>query len=243
VTAAPPTRARTVFEAAGADLEALGEAFEPIGGAFQMDWQLHEAARRTRAMIMVSKAGHCLNDLLYRWQAGSLGVDVALVVSNHQTLLPLANGAGVPLVHVPVTAATKDGSEVRLLDLIDEYRIDLVVLARYMQMLSDQMCKVLEGRAINIHHSFLPSFNGARRYHQAFDRGVKLVRATAHYVTSTLDEEPIIEQEVIRVDHTFGPDDLVTAGRDAECLAPARAVRWHGQRRVLLNSPRTVVFS
>ena len=202
---------------------------------------VHDASRRTRALVLASKFGHCLNDLLYRWQVGSLGVDIALVVS---TTRPRHDGrsAGVPFLHVPVTPDTKDDAEARLLALVERHEIDQVVLARYMQVLSDDLCKQLEGRAINIHHSFLPSFKGAKPYHQAFRRGVKQVGATAHYITAELDEGPIIEQEVIRVDHTYGPDALVTAGRDAENLALARAVTWHGQHRILLNNDRTVVF-
>ena len=234
---------RTVFDAANVDLTTLRAAFEPVGIAFNMTWQLHDATRQTRALIMASKSGHCVNDLLYRWQAGSLGVDVALVVSNHQTLRPLADAAGVPFIHLPVSPQSKRDAEARLLDLIEEHRIDLVVLARYMQILSDDLCKRLEGCAINIHHSFLPSFKGAKPYHQAFDRGVKLVGATAHYVTPTLDEGPIIEQEVIRIDHSFDPARLATVGQDAEALALSRAVRWHCENRVLLHGHRTVVFS
>jgi len=181
-------------------------------------------------------------DLLYRWQVGSLGVEIALVVSNHEDLGAMARSAGVPFLHVPVTVETKMKAEERLLSLVDRLEIDLVVLARYMQVLSDDLCKRLEGRAINIHHSFLPSFKGAKPYHQAFQRGVKQVGATAHYVTAQLDEGPIIEQEVMRVDHAYGPEALVTAGRDAENLALARAVTWHGQHRILLNHDRTVVF-
>ncbi|MFC8502147.1 formyltetrahydrofolate deformylase [Pedococcus sp. NPDC057267] len=233
---------RTCFTSPGAGHEALEAAFGPVAAAYRMRWELHDASRRTRAMVMVSRFGHCLNDLLYRWNAGSLGVDIALVVSNHEDLRSIAASAGVPFIHVPVTPDTKEASEARLLELVDRHEVDLVVLARYMQVLSDDLCKQLEGRAINIHHSFLPSFKGAKPYHQAYARGVKQVGATAHYVTPDLDEGPIIEQEVIRVDHTYGPEELVTAGRDAECLALARAVRWHGQHRVLLNRDRTVVF-
>jgi formyltetrahydrofolate deformylase len=233
---------RTCFEAPEGARERLELAFTQVARTFGMQWQLHDALRRTRVLVMVSKFGHCLNDLLYRWQVGSLGVDIALVVSNHPDLGAMAGSAGVPFVHVPVTVDTKADAEARLLALVDRHEIDLVVLARYMQVLSDDLCKQLEGRAINIHHSFLPSFRGAKPYHQAYRRGVKQVGATAHYVTAQLDEGPIIEQEVIRVDHTYGPDDLVTAGRDAESLALARAVTWHGQHRILLNHDRTVVF-
>ena len=233
---------RTCFEAPAGAREQLAAAFATVATTYEMKWQLHDASRHTRVLVMASKFGHCLNDLLYRWKVGSLGVDLALVVSNHPDLGTMAGSAGVPFLHVPVTPETKDEAEARLLALIDRHEIDLVVLARYMQVLSDGLCKELEGRAINIHHSFLPSFKGARPYHQAYDRGVKQVGATAHYVTPHLDEGPIIEQEVIRVDHTYGPEDLVTVGRDAENLALARAVTWHGQHRILLNNDRTVVF-
>jgi formyltetrahydrofolate deformylase len=191
---------------------------------------------------MVSKFGHCLNDLLFRWRGGSLGGDIALVVSNHETHRAMAEAAGLPFIYLPVTPETKLDAERRLLELVDEHNIDLVVLARYMQVLSDDLCRSLEGRAINIHHSFLPGFKGARPYHQAYDRGVKLVGATAHYVTAELDEGPIIEQEVIRVDHSYGPTALSTVGQDAEALALSRAVRWHCEHRVLLDQTSTVVF-
>ena len=194
-----------------------------------------------RVLVMVSRLGHCLNDLVFRWRAGSLGADLVAVVSNHEDLRPMAAAAGLPYHHVPVTPTTKKEAEVRLLDLVEEHRADLVVLARYMQVLSDETCAALYGRAINIHHSFLPGFKGARPYDQAFDRGVKLVGATAHYVTPELDEGPIIEQEVIRIDHTYDPRALATVGRDAEALALSRAVRWHSERRVLLNGHSTVV--
>jgi formyltetrahydrofolate deformylase len=191
---------------------------------------------------MVSKFGHCLNDLIFRWRAGTLGGEIALVVSNHEDLRPMAEAARLPFLHVPVTSTTKDAAEERLLELVSEYDIDLVVLARYMQILSDDLCRALEGRAINIHHSFLPGLKGAKPYHQAYARGVKLVGATAHYVTAHLDEGPIIEQEVIRVDHTYHPQTLATVGQDAECLALSRAVRWHCEHRVLLHGASTVVF-
>jgi len=221
----------------------LRDAFGPVAAAYGMRWQLHDSTRRTRVLVMVSKFDHCLNDLLYRWTSGALDADLALVVSNHPDLRPMAQAAGVAFEHVPVTRESKPEAEARLLELIEEHRIDLVVLARYMQVLSDDLCKRLEGRAINIHHSFLPSFKGAKPYHQAYDRGVKHVGATAHYVTPDLDEGPIIEQEVIRVDHRLTPEQLVLAGRDAERLALARAVNWHCQHRVLLQGNRTVVFS
>lgn len=186
--------------------------------------------------------GHCLNDLIFRWRAGSLHADIVAIVSNHQDLRPMAEAAGLPYLHVPVTPDTKPQAEQRLLEIVDEYRADVVVLARYMQVLSDNLCMKLLGRAINIHHSFLPGFKGAKPYHQAYDRGVKLVGATAHYVTPDLDEGPIIEQEVIRIDHTYDPRALTTVGRDAEAVALARAVKWHSERRVLLNQRSTVVF-
>ena len=233
---------RTCFEATSGTREQLEADFATVATTYGMQWELHDASRRTRVLVMASKFGHCLNDLLYRWQVGSLGVDIALVVSNHPALGPMAGAAGVPFLHVPVTPDSKEQAEATLLALVEEHEIDLVVLARYMQVLSNELCKELEGRAINIHHSFLPSFKGARPYHQAYARGVKQVGATAHYVTPDLDEGPIIEQEVIRVDHTYGPDDLVTVGRDAESLALAHAVTWHGQHRVLVNGDRTVVF-
>jgi formyltetrahydrofolate deformylase len=219
----------------------LTRGFAPVAGEFAMDFQFSDS-RPDRILVMVSKFGHCLNDLLFRWRAGSLGADIALVVSNHEDLRPMAEAAGLPFVHVPVTAGTKAEAEQRLLDLVGEYEIDLVVLARYMQVLSDELCTKLRGRAINIHHSFLPGFKGAKPYHQAYDRGVKYVGATAHYVTPDLDEGPIIEQEVQRVDHTHSPRALATVGRDTEALALSRAVRWHCERRVLLNGNSTVVF-
>ena len=219
----------------------LTRAFAPVAGDFGMEFEFSDGTP-PRILVMVSKFGHCLNDLLFRWRAGGLGAEIAVVVSNHEDLRPMAEAAGVPFVHVPVTPETKPEAEQRLLDLVGEYEADLVVLARYMQVLSNELCQKLEGRAINIHHSFLPGFKGAKPYHQAYDRGVKYVGATAHYVTPDLDEGPIIEQEVQRVDHTYSPRELVTVGRDAEALALSRAVRWHCERRVLLNGNSTVVF-
>src|SRR5687768_5853284 len=233
---------RTAFVSAeDTDADRLSGAFGAIADAFGMSYQV-AGDQPERLLVMVSKLGHCLNDLIFRWRAGSLGGELVAVVSNHEDLRPMAEAAGLPFVHVPVTPTTKPQAEQRLLDLVDEYRVDLVVLARYMQVLSDGLCRTLHGRAINIHHSFLPGFKGAKPYHQAYDRGVKLVGATAHYVTPDLDEGPIIEQEVIRIDHTFDPRHLSTAGRDAEALALSRAVRWHCERRVMLNDRSTVVF-
>ncbi|MFJ3304165.1 formyltetrahydrofolate deformylase [Streptomyces sp. NPDC086549] len=236
---------RTSFAAPGTEvtLDRLRDTFAPVAAEFGMDWQLRNAALKPRVLVMVSRFDHCLADLLYRWRSGALDAEIVLVASNHPDLEPLATAEGVPFEHVPVTAGTKPQAEARLLALVEEHHIDLVVLARYMQVLSDDLCKRLEGRAINIHHSFLPSFAGAKPYHQAHRRGVKLVGATAHYVTADLDEGPIIEQEIIRVDHRAGADRLVTVGRDAERLALARAVNWHCQGRVLIHGNRTVVFS
>ena len=221
---------------------ALRLAFAPVAAGFGMDWQLHPADRRTRTLVLVSRGGHCLNDLLFRTRSGTLPVDVPAVVGNHEDLRGLAGFYGVPFHHVPVTPATKADAEARLLELVKELDVELVVLARYMQVLSDDVCRALQGRVVNIHHSFLPSFKGARPYHQAHERGVKLIGATAHYVTPDLDEGPIIEQDVVRVDHTMAPDALAAAGRDVEAQVLARAVRWHAEHRVLLNGSRTVVF-
>ncbi|MEV2279109.1 formyltetrahydrofolate deformylase [Nocardiopsis sp. NPDC049922] len=234
---------RTSFSCSTSErgVDDLRREFAPVAREFAMEFQLWDE-RRPRVLVMVSKAGHCLNDLLFRWRAGSLDGEIVGVVSNHEDLRPMAEAVGLDFVPVPVTARTKPAAEARLLELVEEYRADLVVLARYMQVLSDDLCAKLEGRVINIHHSFLPGFKGARPYHRAYDRGVKYVGATAHYVTADLDEGPIIEQEVLRVDHSYDPRALATAGRDAEALALSRAVRWHCQHRVLLNGHGTVVF-
>ncbi|WP_458107644.1 formyltetrahydrofolate deformylase [Arthrobacter sp. R3-55] len=221
--------------------ERLEEEFSAIADRFEMKFSFHDQTKK-RVLVMVSKFGHCLNDLIFRWRGGSLGGDLVVVASNHETHRAMAEAAGLPFVYIPVTPDTKADAEQRLLDLVEEYNVDLVVLARYMQVLSDGLCRALEGRAINIHHSFLPGFKGARPYHQAYDRGVKLVGATAHYVTADLDEGPIIEQEVIRVDHSYGPTTLSTVGQDAEALALSRAVKWHCEHRVLLDETSTVVF-
>ena len=223
-------------------LAELERGFSWVAEAFHMAWQLHDRATRVRTVIMVSRLGHCLNDLLFRWKTGSLPVDVVGVVSNHADFGELATSYRIPFHHLPVTPETKEAAESRLLDVIDSTGADLIVLARYMQILSGEVCKRVEGRMINIHHSFLPSFKGAKPYHQAHTRGVKLVGATAHYVTPDLDEGPIIEQDVIRVDHTLSPERLAEAGRDVEAQVLARAVIWHAEHRVLLNDDRTVVF-
>ena len=221
------------------DLDALRAAFAPVGEHYAMDWQVHDRADRARVVVLVSRLGHCLNDLLYRHSTGALRADLVAVVSNHPDFRGLVEAHGVPFHHVPVDPDDKPAAEARLLELAAG--ADLVVLARYMQVLSDRLCAALPD-TINIHHSFLPSFKGARPYHQAYERGVKLIGATAHYVTADLDEGPIIEQEVARVDHAATPDRLVEVGRDLECIALARAVGWHLDHRVLRNGTRTVVF-
>ncbi|ANY07905.1 formyltetrahydrofolate deformylase [Pseudonocardia sp. HH130630-07] len=235
------TRVTVAEGAPDIDLDVVARAFEPVAAEFGMDFTFSDGAP-ARILVMVSRLGHCLNDLIFRWRAGSLGADIVAVVSNHTDMRPMAEAAGLPFVHVPVTPETKPEAEAALLRAVDEFDAELVVLARYMQVLSDETCKALHGRAINIHHSFLPGFKGARPYHQAYDRGVKLVGATAHYVTPDLDEGPIIEQEVIRIDHGYDPAALQMVGRDAEALALSRAVRWHCERRVQLSGSSTVVF-
>ena len=220
----------------------LERDFTWVAGAFQMTWRLHDKAARIKTLVMVSQLGHCLNDLLFRWSSGSLPVDIAGVVSNHEVFRPLTESYGLAFHHLPVTAGTKPAAEARLMSVIEETGTELVVLARYMQIISADVCKRVEGRMINIHHSFLPSFKGAKPYHQAFAKGVKLVGATAHYVTPDLDEGPIIEQGLLRVDHSYSPERLVEAGRDVEAQVLARAVTWHAEHRVLLNGNRTVVL-
>ncbi|MER7197221.1 formyltetrahydrofolate deformylase [Streptomyces sp. CB01635] len=223
--------------------EKLRASFAAVGDSFHMDWQIHRSAERMRVVLMVSKFGHCLNDLLFRASIGALPVDIAAVVSNHTDFAELVKSYDIPFHHIPVTKDNKPEAEAQILDLVRAEDVELVVLARYMQVLSDDLCKELSGRIINIHHSFLPSFKGAKPYHQAHTRGVKLIGATAHYVTAALDEGPIIEQEVERVGHDVTPDQLVAIGRDVECQALARAVKWHAERRILLNGRRTVVFT
>lgn len=235
---------RVLFDVSdpGVSLGDLRTGFGPVAEAYRITWQLRDASTPTRTLIMVSKFGHCLNDLLFRRSTGALNIDIPAIVSNHRDFEPLARNYGIPFHHIPVTPQTKAEAEARLLHLVDELDIDLVVLARYMQILSDDLCKRLDGRAINIHHSFLPSFKGARPYVQAHRRGVKLVGATAHYVTPDLDEGPIIEQDVVRVSHSQAPDELVALGRDVEAQVLARAVEWHSENRVLVNGHCTVVF-
>jgi formyltetrahydrofolate deformylase len=224
------------------DLPALRTAFEEIARRFDMNWRISDQAERQRVLIMVSQYPHCLNDLLFRNSIRELNVDVVAIVSNHPDLKHIADFYGIPFHHIPVTRETKPEAEAALLEIVREERVELVVLARYMQILTDDLCKQLEGRAINIHHSMLPSFKGARPYHQAHARGVKFIGATAHYVTADLDEGPIIEQEMIRVDHSLSPDELAARGREAETRALAHAVRWHTENRVIIYGNRTVVF-
>lgn len=235
---------RVVFEpvVSGVTHAGLDGAFAGIADRFGMQWAIHDAAHRPRVLIMVSKQDHCLNDLLYRYKVGALRMEPVAIVSNHLDTRQLAASYNIPFHHLPVTPETKAQQEAKLWNLVDEYRVELVVLARYMQVLSDDLARKLEGRAINIHHSFLPSFKGAKPYHQAYARGVKLIGATAHYVTRDLDEGPIIEQEVARVEYNMRADDLVALGRDVECLALARAVRCHLEHRVFLSGQKTVVF-
>ncbi|MEU4702926.1 formyltetrahydrofolate deformylase [Nonomuraea dietziae] len=220
----------------------LSSAFAGLVPEFGMDFKLRDLSVKPKVLILVSKFGHCLNDLLYRVRSGLLDIEIVAVASNHPDLRPLTQSYGIDYHHLPVTPETRPRQEAEILALVEHYQVELVVLARYMQVLSEDLCEKLSGRAINIHHSFLPSFKGAKPYHQAHDRGVKLIGATAHYVTSDLDEGPIIEQEVARVDHSHSPADLVAIGRDVECVALARAVRWHAEQRVLLDGHKTIVF-
>jgi len=224
------------------DPATIESAFEPVAERLAMDWRITEANRKCRTVIAVSRAGHCLNDLLHRWSSATLPIDIVGVVSNHDELRRLVELYDIPFHHLPVSDGSKARQEADFMSVVQSTEADLVVLARYMQVLSDGMVAQLAGRCINIHHSFLPSFKGAKPYHQAHDRGVKIIGATAHYVTADLDEGPIIEQAVERVDHTSTADDLVGIGRDIENTVLARAVKWHAERRVLLNGRRTVVF-
>lgn len=217
-------------------------AMEPVALRFEMSWELHDLDVGARVLILVSRAGHCLNDLLYRWRSGVLAGEIVAVASNQDGLLSLAASYGLPFHLLPGAGASSEERDSALLSLVRTERADLVVLGRYMQILGPRACAALAGRAINIHHSFLPSFRGARPYRQAYERGVKLIGATAHYVTAELDDGPIIEQEVARVDHSAGPVDLSRLGQDVECIALARAVQWHLEHRVLIHGSRTVVF-
>jgi len=236
---------RIVFGAApgvSLEIDRIRGEFHALADAFAFEWSITDATARCPTVIAVSKFGHCLNDLLHRWSTGDLPIDIRAVVSNHDTMRPLVEWHGLPFHHLPVDPEDKAGQEARLLAVVMESGAELLVLARYMQILSDQVARRLSGRCINIHHSFLPSFKGAKPYHQAHKRGVKIIGATAHYVTADLDEGPIIEQSVERVDHAAEPSHLVALGRDIESVVLARAVRWHAERRILQNGSRTVVF-
>ncbi|WP_191487581.1 formyltetrahydrofolate deformylase [Pseudomonas sp. FEN] len=236
---------RAVFrfnQGARADIGALREGLGGLAGGFDMQWELFSGAEPMRVLLMVSKFDHCLTDLLYRHRKGEMDMRITAVVSNHLDLRPMAEREGIRFIYLPVTRDSKAGQEAELLRIVEETRTDLVVLARYMQILSDDLCRQLSGRAINIHHSFLPGFKGAKPYHQAYERGVKLIGATAHYVTSDLDEGPIIEQEIQRVDHTHRPDSLVAIGRDIETVALSKALKYHLEHRVFINQDKTVIF-
>jgi formyltetrahydrofolate deformylase len=231
-----------VHFASPVETDALQREFAAVAADFAMTWELHRSGDRPHVLVLVSREGHCLNDLLYRWRSGYLPAEIVAVASNHRDLEPLTRPYHVPFHHLPVSPDNRTEQEQQILRLVDDLAVELVVLARYMQILSPTLCGALPGRIINIHHSFLPSFKGGRPYEQAYVHGVKLIGATAHYVTADLDEGPIIEQEVARVGHAHEPDDLAATGRDLECVALARAVRWHLEHRVLLDGQRTVVF-
>ncbi|MBV5297343.1 MAG: formyltetrahydrofolate deformylase [Rhodoferax sp.] len=233
---------RVQFACAQHSFDELKSQLDGFAEPFEMQWQLHAQAQPMRTVILVSKEGHCLNDLLFRWKSGLLSLDIGAIISNHRDFYQLAASYNVPFHHLPVTADTKAQVEARQWEIIQSEDAELVVLARYMQILSNNLCQKLTGRAINIHHSFLPSFKGAKPYYQAHDRGVKLIGATAHYVTANLDEGPIIEQDVARVDHGKTVEDLTALGRDTESLVLARAVKWHSEHRVLINGHKTVIF-
>ncbi|MCC8999147.1 MAG: formyltetrahydrofolate deformylase [Candidatus Contendobacter sp.] len=233
---------RLVFDLDAATEPTLLADFTPLAQHFEMDWRLYDSRRRPRVMLLVSTAEHCLNDLLYRHRTGALPMDITAIVSNHRELAHLAEWHAIPYHYFPVTAATKPEQERQILELVEQTGTELVVLARYMQILSPELCRALAGRAINIHHSFLPGFKGAKPYHQAYARGVKLIGATAHFVTANLDEGPIIEQEVERVDHAQTPEQLAAVGRDIENIVLARAIHYHLERRVFLNGSKTVVL-
>lgn len=236
---------RAVFrfnDGRASELEAIKAGFVAVAQQFEMDWAMFDSNQPMRVLLMVSKFDHCLTDLLYRHHKGEMDMTITAIVSNHLDLRPMAEREGIRFIYLPVTKDTKAEQEAALMKVVDETATELVVLARYMQILSDDLCRQLSGRAINIHHSFLPGFKGAKPYHQAHERGVKLIGATAHYVTNDLDEGPIIEQEVQRVDHAHRPDDLVAIGRDTETVALSKAVKFHLQHRVFLNNDRTVIF-
>jgi formyltetrahydrofolate deformylase len=233
---------RVGFQLPAESFGQVQSAFDILAEQMRMNLHLQSADAKMKTIIMVSKLGHCLNDLLFRYRSGLLQLDIRGIVSNHRDYYQLAASYDIAFHHIPVTPDTKSAAEEKLLGLVADEGIELVVLARYMQVLSENLCRKLQGKAINIHHSFLPSFKGAKPYYQAHDRGVKIIGATAHYVTSDLDEGPIIEQDIARVDHSADPAELTTIGRDVESSVLARAVSWHAQRRVLLNGHKTVVF-
>ena len=223
-------------------VESFTEAFTPVATAFRLEWRIHDLTRKLRTMVMVSQGGHCLNDLLYRTSTGRLPMEITSIVSNHTTWQRRAEHEGIAFHHLPITPENKLEQEARLMELAEQQQVDLIILARYMQVLSDQLCRKLDGRVINIHHSFLPGFKGAKPYHRAYERGVKMVGATAHYVTPDLDEGPIITQDVSIVDHADTVEDLIAQGQDTESRVLARAVKLHLEHRVMLNGARTVVF-
>jgi formyltetrahydrofolate deformylase len=226
----------------GAKIEALTNDFEGVGKTFGMEWNITDGEDRMKVMLMVSRFGHCLNDILYRWKIGALPIDIVAVISNHFDYQKLVVNHDIPFHHIPVTKANKPEAEARIMALVRETGTELIVLARYMQILSDEMCQQMSGRIINIHHSFLPSFKGANPYKQAYSRGVKLIGATAHYVTADLDEGPIIEQDTVRITHAQSPEDYVSLGRDVEAQVLARAIHAHIHRRTFINGNRTIVF-
>jgi formyltetrahydrofolate deformylase len=233
---------RVQFALDPARTEVLRQELTRLGQSMDWTWQLHSALKCMRTVLMVSKLGHCLNDLLFRYRSGLIPIDIRAVVSNHRDYYQLAASYDIPFHHIPVTAGTKPQAEAQLLDIVAKENVELVVLARYMQVLSNDLCQALAGKAINIHHSFLPSFKGAKPYSQAHERGVKIIGATAHYVTAELDEGPIIEQDIARVNHADDPQQLSHIGSDVECVVLSRAVTWHAQHRVLLDGHKTVVF-
>jgi len=224
------------------EIDEIRRAFASVAAEFAMQWQIHDPKVPVKTLIMVSKYDHCLDDILYRLRKGEFNMQITAVVSNHTDLRPMVEREGLRFIHLPVTRDTKPRQEQRLMEIVDETATELVVLARYMQILSNDLTEQLSGKCINIHHSFLPGFKGAKPYHQAFDRGVKVIGATAHYVTSDLDEGPIIEQMLTRVDHNYKPEHLVRVGRDNESIALAKAITYHIERRVFLDGNKTVVF-
>lgn len=234
---------RVHFGPAAEDTAFLKPAFDALAAEMQMDYELRPTSKKPKVLIMVSKIGHCLNDLLFRQKTGQLSIEVPVIVSNHPDFEPLAASYGVAFHHLPVTKDTKAAQEGQILELIRQHDVELVVLARYMQVLSPTLCEAMSGKIINIHHSFLPSFKGAKPYHQAYERGVKIIGATAHFVTADLDEGPIIEQRVARVDHSMTPKELVDEGSNVESQVLAAAVKWWSENRVFLNGHKTVVFS